>query len=151
MSDRAASLSRTRSPRNSLLAAGILVAIVAVLVGFHGVTMVLSAMSLGAYTENAAKPDAAKANSVQAAMPDSLKSSRVQPVREISLSRPVEAVSEPLAVADAERTVENPSVVAAAKAKAQAEMSRDLPAAAAASQAPRRQFRATRSDKHKVY
>ena len=162
MSDRAVSLRKTRSPRNSLLAAGILVAIVAVLIGFHGVTMVLSAMSLGASTEVAAKPEAAKPNIVQAAKPDtakpdSAKSASIQPARDgpkpLPAPLPVESPPPVQPTAAISEPVENPTgMAAAAKAKAQAEMDGALPRDSdARPAASRRQFRATRADKHKVY
>ena len=150
MSDRALSLSKTRSPRNSLLAAGILVAIVAVLVGFHGTTMVLSAMSLGASTEIAAKPEAAKPNGVQAAKLNSVPAAQANPTP----ANPTPTTVEPAQPAETSvEPIENPTgVAAAARAKALAEMDDVSPREPDARPAnSRRQFRANRADKHKVY
>ena len=134
MSDRSLNIDKTRRPRNSLLAAGLLVAIIAVLVGFHGVTMVLSAMTLSGGADATQKP------------------ANVAPRRDAALP-PVKSSDAPPAAVP----VPNPTgVAAAAKAKAQAEMSerQELelePQESEPRDRPRRSFRPPRAEMHKVY
>jgi hypothetical protein len=129
MSDRSLNVDKTRRPRNSLLAVGLLVAIIAVLVGFHGVTMVLSAITLSAGADATEKVSA------------------IAPRHEAALPPVKSSEAPPAAV-----PVPNPTgVAAAAKAKAQAEMSERQDLQSEPEDRPRRSFRPPRVEMHKVY
>ena len=146
----------TRRPGNSLIAAGLLAAVAAVLVGFHGTTMVLSAMSLSAQA-----PAEGKARWGQSDAPR-VAHTNAQPVP--APARPAESSPPPAAVPapPAEYGEAAPGAVpaaptgvaAAAKAKALAEMEMEPDEAEAEEEPrrrPRRSYRAPRVDKHKVY
>jgi hypothetical protein len=134
----------TRRPRNSIIAAGLLVAVASVLIGFHGTTMVLSAVS----------PVAEHETSETRAAPDRLGSPRPAHSRQHDARN----VAGPAPDAVPPST----GVAAAAKAKALAEMEAMEPGGLEAlheqaeepaqeRRRPRRFHRAPRPDKHKVY
>jgi len=134
MPDPAAQIDKTRRPQNSLLAAGLLIAVVAVLIGFHAVTMMLGVATLSGEADRTAKP-------------------RTAPPR-VEVAAPVAAPAEAPREAVVQVPAEPPAgIAAAAKAKAQAEMSEFQPSGANpdAQDQPRRRYRAPRPEMHKVY
>ena len=139
MPDHAFKIDSTRSPRNSPLAFGVLVVMIAVLVGFHGMTMVLSTVPLGASTERAAKwPDAPARNiPIPAAKPS-------EPTVAATTAVPTATPAAPVSPSEFQ------GLAAAAKAKAQAEMD-ELEGEGAMEPPQRRRYRAPRPQLHKVY
>jgi hypothetical protein len=165
MSDRSYSLDKTRRPRNSLLAAGLLIATIAVLAGFHVTTMVLSATSLSADAERSSKrrdPPPRGEASVPAVTPrDAATVTPAVPVPPAAAAVPARATpataapvtATPVTAAPAPAAPDAVGIAAAAKAKAQAELD------AAEESAPeeqrrepvRRRSRPPRVEMHKVY
>jgi hypothetical protein len=139
MLDYAFKIDPTRSPRNSPLAFGVLVVMIAVLVGFHGVTMVLSTVSLGASTERATKWHNAPPRNIltPAAKPS-------EPTVAAITTVPTATPAAPVAPSEFQ------GLAAAAKAKAQAEMD-ELEGEGAMEPPQRRRYRAPRPQRHKVY
>jgi hypothetical protein len=130
----------TRRPRNSLIAAGLLVAVGSVLIGFHGTTMVLALVS-------PVEQEQSKAASKDPRVPEG-DPKATHGVTDPSVDRQTRAAQPPPT-----------GIAAAAKAKALAEMDamepRELEAQQQQEERPRRKprriHRVPRVDKHKVY
>jgi hypothetical protein len=134
----------TRRPRNSLIAAGLLVAVGSVLIGFHGTTMVLALVS-------PVEQEQSKAASKDPRVPEG-DPKATHGVTDPSVDRQTRA--------DESSAKPPPTgIAAAAKAKALAEMDAMEPRELEAQQqqeerprrTPRRIHRVPRVDKHKVY
>jgi hypothetical protein len=140
--------------RSSLVIAGALVALTALLVGFQGASMLVTVAQLGA---SAPKPQPAKSHAslVPQTPLAAVKPNEPAPAPKVSapVSEPVPAPTASEQVPVQTVTDNQAGVAAAAKAKAQAEMDTmgPTPDESALPQEPRRRYRAPRPELHRVY
>lgn len=121
-----------------------LVAIAAPLVGFQGATTVLTIAEYGASAKRESKPGETRLANLQ---PERRAVDAVQPVR------PEPVPVEPQAAAPEEQPAASTGIAAAAKAKALAEIEAMEEQAQPSAPPPRvkRNYRAPRVDKHRIY